>query len=326
NGKDDDDDEEEWEEVEEEVEVEEVVEREPITVKSVAQQVPTLVQNTPVLKNGLIFAGGLLATTFLWSCFQVYKKYTTPRAKRKRTVSKNRLIVDTLDAFLPSKRTSLNPGELRKLSRTTGFSPDLVFRKYLRYLLDQRPFDPDAVSDVLVLRAACGLTDEQIKEVLRESAKRGFERTGILMISPTGMTAEGLLKKAGGRALFSKLMYFSDMEELLPSGGRDELQLEILEIFGATSEDYETLRIKTLSEADTAALEALMGRREGDGDTWLEAADAEDKENDNDEDSDEKNNPELADETFCCSTPEGLYLSSATTLFTIPSYISTQEL
>lgn len=56
----------------------------------------------------------------------------------------------------------------------------------------------------------------QIVELLEESAKRTFDRTGILMRKPSGFTAEGLQKKATGRALFSKLMYLADLEQLLP--------------------------------------------------------------------------------------------------------------
>jgi hypothetical protein len=52
--------------------------------------------------------------------------------------------------------------------------------------------------------------------LLQESARRTFDRTGILMRKPAGFTVEGLQKKATGRALFSKLMYLADLEQLLP--------------------------------------------------------------------------------------------------------------
>lgn len=52
--------------------------------------------------------------------------------------------------------------------------------------------------------------------MMEESAKRTFERTGILMRKPGGMTAAGLQKKATGRALFAKLMYLADQDALLP--------------------------------------------------------------------------------------------------------------
>ena len=42
-----------------------------------------------------------------------------------------------------------------------------------------------------------------------------------------------------------------------------DLMLKIMEIFGATEEDFNELRITSLSEADTERLDALMGRGEG---------------------------------------------------------------
>lgn len=42
-----------------------------------------------------------------------------------------------------------------------------------------------------------------------------------------------------------------------------DLMLRIMEIFGATEEDFNELRITSLSEADTERLDALMGRGQG---------------------------------------------------------------
>ena len=39
----------------------------------------------------------------------------------------------------------------------------VIFRKYLRYLLDQRIFDQDAVADVVQLKNACALSDETVR-------------------------------------------------------------------------------------------------------------------------------------------------------------------
>jgi hypothetical protein len=44
-----------------------------------------------------------------------------------------------------------------------------------------------------------------------------------------------------------------------------DLMLRIMEIFGATEEDFNELRITSLSEADTERLDALMGRGQGEG-------------------------------------------------------------
>lgn len=253
--------EEEEEEIEEIVEMQ--VEAEPLSVDTVTtavvQHVPTLIQR-PVVKNTLFCVGAVLVGTFVYSVYKVYQKYNTPRSRRKRNVNTNRALIDTINQYLPEKRGKFDRGVLRGIQWQSSFTHDLIFRKYLRYLLDQREFNTDAVSDVLTLRATCQITDEQVKEVIVESAKRCFERTGILMRNPVGMTAEGMSKKASGQALFSKLMYLVDIPELTPTIPSEDLQLAIMEEFGATSEDFEALRISSLTEADTADLERLMGR------------------------------------------------------------------
>jgi len=258
------DDEEEYEEVEEEVEetiVEEVPENK-ISIQTVQEVAPQLWAK-PVVRNGIMTVGAVLGATLLFSCWKVFQKWRTPKAKRKRTVGANKYLVETLSEYLPAQRSGVTKGFVNKLSFETGFKRDLIFRKYLRYMLDQRPFDADAVADLLHLKDVCNLTDDQVMEVMEESAKRTFERTGILMRKPEGFTASGLQKKATGRATFAKLMYLADLVEFVSAEKGKELQMKFMEIFGATSDDFEELRITTLSEADTDALEKLMGRGEG---------------------------------------------------------------
>lgn len=86
---------------------------------------------------------------------------------------------------LPAPPSSRPPQLLR------SFAKDLVFRKYLRYILNERPFDTDAVEDVLALRAACGLSDKEVAAVIKEVAERTFKARG-------GWAERGL---GGGRAI-----------------------------------------------------------------------------------------------------------------------------
>jgi len=269
---------EEEEEVEEEV-YEEVVEeveipRVPITTQIV--QTAPRVWAVGAVRNTVYFAGFVLAATLLFSTFKVVKKKFSPRGKRKNTVNKNKFLVDKVGEMLRSP-TGLTREDVQRVKRDTGFTLELVFRKYLRYLLDQRPFDPQAVKDVLTLRQRCMLTDDQVVLVFEESARRTFDRTGILMVKPSGLTAAGLQKKAAGRATFSKLMYLADLDQLLPEEKGKDLQTKIKDIFGATEEDTEELRISTLSEGDTVALEALMGRTEGESGGSLEVEGSQDE-------------------------------------------------
>lgn len=80
------------------------------------------------------------------------------------------------------------------------------------------------------------------------------------MRRPKGMTAEGLARKVQGRAVFSKLLYLSEMDGILPAAGRDAAVLSLLETFGATSEDADALRIPSLQEMSVDALERMWVR------------------------------------------------------------------
>ena len=84
-----------------------------------------------------------------------------------------------------------------------------------------------------------------------------------------GLSSDAITKKAAERLIFSKLLYLAELPEMVPSsnvqggaqGGNnltDNLAWQIKEIFGATGEDADALRIKTLSELDASDLENLV--------------------------------------------------------------------
>jgi hypothetical protein len=188
----------------------------------------------------------------------VYLRFNSSRSKRRRTVGKNVAVVDALVKYLPGARAQLTPGVVRSIASRTGFTKDTIFRKQLRYMLNERPFDGDVLADALALRAACGLTDDAVVAVLSEAGARTFKKTGILMRRPRGMTAEGLARKAQGRALFSKLLFLAENEALLPEeAARERAKAALLSAFGATSEDADALRIPSLAAMDADALERL---------------------------------------------------------------------
>lgn len=53
-------------------------------------------------------------------------------------------------------------GVLRGLKMKTGFNSAEIFRKYLWYLLRERKFDTEAVNDVVQLKSALQLSDEEV--------------------------------------------------------------------------------------------------------------------------------------------------------------------
>ena len=228
--------------------------------RSFVQTILEPIQDRPVVRNVLALASMYFVGTFLYSTFKVVRKMVSPRAKKKRQVNKNLTVIETLNEFLPGNREALSSTTLEKVRYVTTFSYDLIFRKYLRYLLNERNFDAEAVSDLLHLKVVCQLTDAQIKDVLREIAARTFKKYGILMTDTTGLTADAIMKKAAERSIFSKLLYLAELPEMVTQEAEisDNLSWQVQEIFGATSEDADALRITTLSEMDAADFETLL--------------------------------------------------------------------
>lgn len=53
-----------------------------------------------------------------------------------------------------------------------GFNVEEILRKYIRYALNEKPFNPDVVADLIQLRRASLLNDSQVAEVLNEISRR----------------------------------------------------------------------------------------------------------------------------------------------------------
>ena len=187
-----------------------------------------------------------LSTTFAYSVAKWRKKQTTPKAKRRKTVQANRFVVEEIDKFLPSARGKLTAGKVQNLALQAGYRKDEIFRKYLRFLINERPFDEDAVQDVLHLKSACGLSDAQVADAIAETARRSVDKYGSLMLDPVGMTADGLRRKATGRALFAKLLYLQDLDSLIAGDSPAAQTCDVAAIFGASQSDVGQLRITSL--------------------------------------------------------------------------------
>jgi hypothetical protein len=61
----------------------------------------------------------------------------------------------------------------------TGFDMDDVVRKYIRYTLNEKPFNPDVVVDLIHLRKASMLEDAEVAEILNEISRRIVREKGI---------------------------------------------------------------------------------------------------------------------------------------------------
>ena len=55
----------------------------------------------------------------------------------------------------------------------TGFGLEEILRKYI-YALNEKPFNPDMVADLIQLRRASMLSDSHVAEILNEISRRIF--------------------------------------------------------------------------------------------------------------------------------------------------------
>ncbi|GIL93335.1 hypothetical protein Vretifemale_20745 [Volvox reticuliferus] len=246
--------------------VEEVVEQvvEPLTFRSVAARSQAFLTTT---LPGKLFLGGLAAAvvgSLLLATYRAWQKANTIRAKRVRQIDRNRELVEGINKYLlAGNRAGLTPGVIRRLQRSSGFSPVEVFRKYLWYLLRERKFDQGAVEDLVAIKVGLGLTDADAGEALRERATRIYDKYGTLMLNTEGLTLAGAQRKATCTALFRKVLYLAETERLVgpaaiePGGSGAGSVADIGKIFGATIEDMERLRIRNLYEAELD-LEAMI--------------------------------------------------------------------
>lgn len=204
-----------------------------------------------------------LGITFVIACFRTYKRYTSPKGQRKRQVGKNAFLCEALEEYFPAKRDELDSKKLEKLASKCNFTMAEVLRKYIRYVLNERPFTPETVADLLHLRKVSGLSEPEVAEVLNDVAKRVVKAKGPVVMNTEGFTEKGIKRKAAVQGLFSKLLYLSELEEFVTSDNRSALTIKTT--FGVTDDDANMIRIDTLSEqTDVESLERMVGSAESD--------------------------------------------------------------
>mmetsp|Transcript_20969 Transcript_20969/g.63126 ORF Transcript_20969/g.63126 Transcript_20969/m.63126 type:complete len:388 (+) Transcript_20969:212-1375(+) len=229
---------------------------------------PSALDRIPGGKTGRYAAFGIasfLVLTLAIGVVRAVKKFRSPRAKRVQQVNKNSHLVTTLSKFYPDNRDGFTSGEVRSLKSKTGYTEVEMYRKFLWYLLRERTFDPAAVQDTLHLKQALSLSDQQVADAIKERSERIYKKYGNVMLETEGMTKGGIERKATCRALFSKLLYLAESEELLPTLDQTARDVLVRDVFGATSNDLAQLRIVSLLEIDQDTVERLAG---GDSPEW----------------------------------------------------------
>ncbi|RDX69335.1 hypothetical protein CR513_51562 [Mucuna pruriens] len=204
-----------------------------------------------ILAIPLAYAG----LTFVIAFVKTVRKFTSPKAKRRRLVSKNAMLCKSLDDLFQKGRDEIKLDALKEIENKTGFDLEEILRKYIRYALNEKAFNPDMVADLIQLRKASKLNDLQVAEILNEISRRIVRDKGPIVMDKSGYTEKGFKRKIAVQALFGKVFYLSELPEFC---SRDS-SLVVKEIFGVTDEDADKLRIHTVSEADSLdALEKMV--------------------------------------------------------------------
>lgn len=201
--------------------------------------------------------------TFAIAFVKTVKKFNSPKAKRRKLVNKNAMLCKSVDALFEKGRDEIQQSSLKGLVQKTGFDMEEIMRKYIRYVLNEKPFSPDTVADLIELRKASMLDDSQVAEVLNEISRRIVRDKGPVVMDMSGYSEKGFKRKLAVQALFGKVFYLSELPEFCSEGS----SLAVKEIFGVTDEDADKIRAHPVSEAgDMISLEKMADTSDSDDD------------------------------------------------------------
>ncbi|KAJ9549396.1 hypothetical protein OSB04_021939 [Centaurea solstitialis] len=202
--------------------------------------------------------------TFVFAVVKTVRKFTSPKEVRRKLVNKNAELCRSIDELLEKEGNGVQQEALNGLMQKTGFSMAEILRKYIRYALNEKPFNPKMVAALIQLRKTTMLDDSQVAEILNEISRRIVKDKGPVVMNVSGYSEKGLRRKLAVQALFGKIFYLSELPEF---SGRDS-SLIVKEIFGVADEDAERLRLHTVAEAgDMDSLEKMVGDSDSESDT-----------------------------------------------------------
>ncbi|WMV13516.1 hypothetical protein MTR67_006901 [Solanum verrucosum] len=159
--------------------------------------------------------------------------------------------------YFPCKVTATST---YNLASSQGFDMEEIFRKYIRYSLNEKPFSPDLIAYLIQLRKASMLTDTEVAGILNEISRRIVQDKGPVVMDISGYSEKGLKRKLAVQTLFGKIYYLSEnftvmftsialFVKQLPEFCSRDSSLTVKEIFGVADEDAEKLRLHTIPEA-----------------------------------------------------------------------------
>lgn len=223
--------------------------------KEAAQAIVAAIPGPRIGTSGIpwmfVLPAAYLGGTLVGAIIKIILKLNSPRAKRQRQVNKNAGLMETLDEVLAAPEGgfgAITPAQFKATASKFGFGGDEILRKYLRYALNEKPFGPELVASLISVRKASQIPDEGIADVLNEISRRTVKAKGPVVMNTSGFTEKGLQRKAAVQALFTKLLYLSELEEFCSQSVREKL--EVKSIFGVTDDDADSIRITSLSSAE----------------------------------------------------------------------------
>lgn len=222
---------------------------------SVTQAIPGPRVGRSSLPWALAVPLAYLGVTFVFAVVKTVRKFSSPREARRKLVSKNAVLCKSIDELFEKGIGGVQPPALKELRQKTGFNMSEILRKYIRYALNEKPFNPDFVVNLIQLRKASSLDDYEVAEIINDISRRIVKDKGPVVMDMSGYSEKGFKRKLAVQALFGKVYYLSELPEFC---GQDS-SLIVKEIFGVADEDAEKLRLHTLSEAgDVDSLEKLV--------------------------------------------------------------------
>ncbi|KAF8009631.1 hypothetical protein BT93_J0596 [Corymbia citriodora subsp. variegata] len=195
-----------------------------------------------------------VGVSFVIAFVKTVRKFSSPKGKRRRLVNKNAMLCKSIDELF-QKGNEVQHSDLEGLVKKTGFGMEDVLRKYIRYVLNEKQFNPEVIANLIQLRKVSMLEDSQVAEIINDISGRIVRDKGPVVMDMSGYSEKGFKRKLAVQALFGKVFYLSEMLEFCSQ----DSSLIVKEIFGVADEDADKLRLHTLSEAgDLDSLEKMV--------------------------------------------------------------------
>ncbi|CAL5364899.1 unnamed protein product [Camellia sinensis] len=110
--------------------------------------------------------------SFVIAFVKTVRKFNSPKEIRRKLVNKNAMICKSIDELLEKGSDGVEQSDLMGLMQKTDFGMEEILRKYIRYALNEKPFNPNLVANLIQLRKASSLDDSQVAEILNDISRR----------------------------------------------------------------------------------------------------------------------------------------------------------